>query len=391
MRHLLVLLLSFVISVTYSQGIEFESLGFTEALEKAKKENKLIFLDAYTTWCGPCKQMSKNIFTDEKVGSYFNDKFVNIKVDMEKGEGKALAKKYEVKYYPSLLFINGDAKLMHKSIGAQPVDDFLDLGMAANDPDRQITTLTERFIAGERDLDFLKKYVDAKTKAGESDFESITKVYMDQQSDWLTEENIQFIFDYSDPSMDSELFVYSVEHKDDFISVVGEESWNQKITYAAEMDRAKQGISRDDVVSMKSHFSKYMSSKDAYNIAMSTYIKHLMYSKNKEDHEKFLTEVQLFLATDPDVGAKFYNSVAWEMYILTDDKNLLKKAVNYVEKSIKGEKSSFNTDTMAVLQFKLGNNKKAEKYAIESIKLAQEEGNDYSSTQELLDKINAAK
>ena len=71
-------------------------------LEQAKKENKLIFMDCYTSWCGPCKMLAKEVFTDPDVAAFFNEKFVNAKVDMEKGEGPALKKQYGVNAFPTL-------------------------------------------------------------------------------------------------------------------------------------------------------------------------------------------------------------------------------------------------------------------------------------------------
>ena len=91
-------------------GMKFEESTFKVALEKAKKEKKLIFLDAYATWCGPCKLMVKNIFPLQSVGDYYNSNFINTKLDMEKGEGLELAKKYGVKVDPTDLFMYGDGK-----------------------------------------------------------------------------------------------------------------------------------------------------------------------------------------------------------------------------------------------------------------------------------------
>ena len=68
-------------------GVNFEHITFDEALAKAKAENKLVFMDCYTSWCGPCKYMSETIFPQEKAGEFFNPKFVCVKFDMEKGEG----------------------------------------------------------------------------------------------------------------------------------------------------------------------------------------------------------------------------------------------------------------------------------------------------------------
>ena len=68
-------------SITFFDG------SWSEALTKARTESKLIFVDAYTSWCGPCKLMSNKVFTDKKVGKFYNDNFINVKLDVEKGEG----------------------------------------------------------------------------------------------------------------------------------------------------------------------------------------------------------------------------------------------------------------------------------------------------------------
>ena len=90
---------------SFAQGVDFKELTMQEALTLAEKEKKMVFVDFYTTWCGPCKMMSSKVFTREQVGAYFNREFVNLKVDAEKGEGVELAKKYSSDEAPA--FING--------------------------------------------------------------------------------------------------------------------------------------------------------------------------------------------------------------------------------------------------------------------------------------------
>jgi len=99
------------------KGINFFSGTWEEALALAKKENKLIFLDLYASWCGPCKKMKAKTFSDEKVGAWFNKNFINVMIDAEKGEGKSLAKQYKVAEYPTLLFINAEGNVVEKTIG----------------------------------------------------------------------------------------------------------------------------------------------------------------------------------------------------------------------------------------------------------------------------------
>jgi thioredoxin 1 len=104
-------------------GIQFEKKSLEEAMKQAKKENKLIFIDAYTEWCGPCKKMAATSFQDPQVAEYFNGKFINLKIEMEKSaDGPTVAKAYRVAAYPTLLFINGDGQLVKSVIGFQTAD-----------------------------------------------------------------------------------------------------------------------------------------------------------------------------------------------------------------------------------------------------------------------------
>lgn len=118
-------------STLENPGIVFFEGTWDEAVSLAGKENKLIFLDAYTSWCGPCKAMQKNIFPNVKVGEFFNEKFINVKINMEKGEGIALAKKYNVRAYPTLFFIDSQETLKMSALGYHNISQLLKLGEKA--------------------------------------------------------------------------------------------------------------------------------------------------------------------------------------------------------------------------------------------------------------------
>lgn len=117
----------FLSSTVKAQGIEFFHGTFAEAQVKAKKENKQIFMDFYTSWCGPCKVMAKKYFTLETVGKEFNKKFICLKVDAEKGEGLAMVKKYVVKAYPTLVFTDASGKEFKKVMGMKNEEQLLEL------------------------------------------------------------------------------------------------------------------------------------------------------------------------------------------------------------------------------------------------------------------------
>jgi thioredoxin 1 len=92
------------------KGIQFVEPNWAKAIEQAKKEKKMIFVDAYTTWCGPCRMLKQNTFPDKAAGEFFNKHFINIALDMEKGDGLAFAEKYQIKAYPTLLIMDAELK-----------------------------------------------------------------------------------------------------------------------------------------------------------------------------------------------------------------------------------------------------------------------------------------
>ena len=112
-------------------GIQFHNGSWKEVLEKAKKENKLIFVDAYAVWCGPCKWMDANVFPQREVGDFYNSKFINFKIDAERGEGRTFSQDYRVTAFPTFLFINPEGEVVHRTMGAKPPNVLIEEGRRA--------------------------------------------------------------------------------------------------------------------------------------------------------------------------------------------------------------------------------------------------------------------
>jgi thioredoxin-related protein len=113
----LILISSSVFAQDAPKGVDFFNGTFKQALAKAKKENKLVMFDAYTTWCGPCKVLKTKVFPNKELGEYINKHFVSIGVDMEAGEGIQLSNMYPVDGYPTILFLDGEGKVKKKILG----------------------------------------------------------------------------------------------------------------------------------------------------------------------------------------------------------------------------------------------------------------------------------
>lgn len=108
------------------QGIIWEEGTLMQALKKAGKEGKLVFLDCYASWCGPCKYMATQVFTTKEAGDFFNKNFVNIKIDMEKGEGINLGRELRIQGYPTFIIMNPNGKELGRIVGGAQISQFID-------------------------------------------------------------------------------------------------------------------------------------------------------------------------------------------------------------------------------------------------------------------------
>jgi len=105
--------------------------SFIQVLDRAAKEDKIVFLDLYTDWCLPCQLMDEHVYTDPVMLEYLNSNFINLKLNAEKGEGPDLTVIYEIKEYPTLLFLDAKGKILVRKNGAAFQKELQDLGNAA--------------------------------------------------------------------------------------------------------------------------------------------------------------------------------------------------------------------------------------------------------------------
>lgn len=109
-------------------GIQFYKGSWEEVLKTAKKENKLIFVDVYATWCGPCKMLKATTFSSKNVGEFYNERFINVAIDGETPEGRTIAQKYKVRAYPTLLFIDENEQIVAKTQGYHNAKQLISVG-----------------------------------------------------------------------------------------------------------------------------------------------------------------------------------------------------------------------------------------------------------------------
>ena len=377
-------------SFIYAQGMKFEETNFSAILAKAKKENKLIFMDAYTTWCGPCKMMAKNVFPNEEVGNFYNENFINSKFDMEKGEGLEIAKKYDVKAFPTYLFIDGNGEVVYRGTGYYEKDAFIKIGKEANNPSNQMSVLKKKFEEGEKDPEFLKNMIkvyafsdaDLATKAAVRYFEG-------KQGQPLTQEDYGYLFNLTADSK-SPLYQEIVNRKPELLKVMPENTFNQilkryQLTTIMSTAYNKDTKKMNDKLFLQ-EAGKIMTKEEAEKTLTKTKINFAARDKNYPEYQKLALQYYGD-GSNEQFSSEELNAVAWEFFEKIDDKPALNKALLWAQQSVKKDENYANTDTLANLYLKTGDKKNAKIWAEKSIEHAKKSGEDYESTQKILDTL----
>jgi outer membrane protein OmpA-like peptidoglycan-associated protein/thiol-disulfide isomerase/thioredoxin len=227
------------------QAIRFENLKWKAVLEKAKKENRMIFLDCYTAWCGPCKWMEKNVYTNDTIASFYNSNFICVKTDMEKNEGFDLAKKYNITAYPTLLYLTASGEVAHRTCGASPVSEFLENGKDALNPEKQLAYYAKKFNEAPGDPKNSFLYFEKLQRACLLDENTIPNYFKTQKdNDLLSFYNWQLMFRYAGYS--SRPFHYLEANKDAFSKLYTKDSVDLKINEEYALELRKALAKRDD-------------------------------------------------------------------------------------------------------------------------------------------------
>ncbi len=377
-----------------NRSIKFEHSAWNEIKAKAKKENKLIFVDAFTTWCGPCKQMAKNIFTNDTAADYYNANFINAKIDMEKGEGPEIAKLYNVACYPNLLFIDGNGNLVHRVAGSMSTSMFVDLGKTAKDDSRNFSYYVKNYESKKTDPTFVASYVDALAGTClEPDKELAQYFSLQNEKDLWSDANWNMINNYTS-DLNSREFKFLVDNKTKLSATHTEKAVNEKITHVAKsslnmsmrakpFDQAKYDGMKQQITALNIPDGKQILFESDLNLAKR--------NKNwKGFAELAVANVDTYYATNGDE----LNSVAWDFYENITDKDALLKAEAWAKQSVDLEATYPNLDTYASLLYKNGKKDEALATANKAIESAKKEGyqaDEYKATSDLIVKIKAMK
>lgn len=224
-------LLSISISVS-AQGIDFFKGTWKEALAEAKAQDKMLFVDAYTTWCGPCKRMSKMVFTQKSVGDFFNKHFVSIKLDMEKKDGKSFRKKYPVSAYPTLYYLRSNGKSIKKIVGGRDAAKLVKEAQSVLASVDYSADFKKAYESGDKSYETVLAYVNALNKSNKSSLK-VSNDFLRANPN-LTQDKLQNFLFAAATEVDSKIFDRMLEHKAAIIKQVGKAVFQLRVQKSAQ-------------------------------------------------------------------------------------------------------------------------------------------------------------
>lgn len=387
MRKSLITLIALLMGITMSaQGIDFFEGSWEEAVAAAKEQDKIIFVDAYAVWCGPCKRMAKNVFTDNRVGEFYNKNFINVKMDMERGEGLTFRKKYPVSAFPTLFYIDYTGEVVQKVRGAQQIDPFINLGRQALSKIDRSGQYAEAYEKGDRDPELVYNYIKALNKAGKSSLK-IANDYLRDQDNLRTEDNLRIIFEGTTQA-DSKIFDWLIEYRNEIEAIESEAAVKNRILNACRTT-VKKGIEFDyrqlvdnAVDKMKKH---YPDAADAFELEAE--MEFALAAKDGRTYAKGCKQYAKKVDGNPEELQRMVQTIVKHF---SDDDYAMKQAESLAEEAAERGNSYGYYLTYASILIMNGKKSEALEAAGKSLELAKPEGDQaVRNVEKFLEKISS--
>jgi len=413
-----------------SNGIKFEVGSWKDIQRKAKEEGKYVFMDCYTTWCGPCKMMSRNIFPQKKVGDYFNDRFISVAVQMDRTakdlpdiqnwytEADSIHSQFQINSYPTYLFFSPDGKAVHRMAGATGnVDEFIAKAADALDPKKQCYTLLGNWKDHRDDSIYLFDALGAAVDIGNKESSIIYDAYIACIKKPFTKENVNLIDKLVNSSKDKvfSLYLNNIDKIDELMGGFYAEETICPIIFREETSDvfgrkdipiqwklisknlkqkyptiSEQLLKRSEALfqsKIKREMTEFMQNNSldwnktnkqlkrrfpGYDFDMVFLREKLDYYEHKKiSRECIETALIIINRYGTRLGDRKLNDIIWaDIFNITDDTRILKVAMKWMKKSVDRSADPQNYDTYANLLYKTGQLKDALIWENKALELA---------------------
>lgn len=377
-------------------GINFEkNLSWRQILEKAKAENKYIFVDCFATWCGPCKQMDREVYTDPKVGEVYNCQFISVKMQMDSsknddestrrcyGDAHYIREHYQLEGYPTFIFLTPDGRLADRTMGARDVSGFIQLATDVPNNWKNYKEPLDRYKKGKRDLTEMSKLAFTALSLGDTATAwEVAGQYIHwlHGQDLITKDNIELMRTFTKNSKDPG-FAFFYNHADTIDQVMDADTYAQDFVHSLIfkemvlplMIKGKENGLAPDWSGVSSRIEKKYNKYYADRVVVSSKSSWGLRQKDWPMYTRYFVEsFEKYAPKKGQVIDARYNEYAWAMFLYSNEKEELKAALRWSEHAVMLNPQPNWMDTYANILYKLGDKDRAMQWESIALKLEPE-------------------
>jgi thioredoxin-related protein len=373
-RYYILIATLFLVKAGYAQpdiGAHFEqNLTWDQVKEKASKEGKLIFVDCFASWCGPCKQMDRDVYPTEKTGQLLNEKFVSIKIQMDSSgdddqqvramyaDAHTIMQKYGVRVFPSFLFFSPEGKILHRDVGYKNPDDFITMVEHALTPETQYYTLLSDYQAGKRDYAGMPEMARVARalgdrKLGDNIADDYVKNYLFRlpNTELFSKDKLSKLLECTDSSGRSGYhLIWSGRTKID--AILGENVAERKILKIIAIEDVAPYLSNPNEVPDWTAMQKALAKKFGRLGELEYRQQRLGYDWGKKYWVDFGRAFIPYYELAGKLNVYHINNISWDLFLHVNDRRALREAIKILEHYKNDNGNSM--DTYANLLYKVG-------------------------------------
>jgi thioredoxin-related protein len=372
--------------IVHTAEIPFIMQDWQQARKLAQEQNKVMFVDFYTDWCGWCKVQDTATFRDSAICAYVAQNMIPVKIDAEKGIGIDIAMKYRIGGFPTSAFFTPDGHLIFKSMGYTE-DRAKYLAKLADAVGKYQKGEYLKNLSPDLEVGFPQFYKDAYAGNGKRKWADSADVaaYLAKQTDLFSEINFSVIFRFSVDSATNDFFL---RNRDRFVSLYGNDDVQEKVGSIVYAHLQKAIAKRDTAI-----LASALGMVDVYfteNVAENKEWYRTLFMQGTGDWKGYAGVVSEQIAAGTSNESSI-NNAAWTIYEKSNDPAVVRTAIGWMEKVVTSKPIYMYLDTYAALLYKDKQYDKAEEWAVKAISTGKTEKENVKSTEELLEKIRKEK
>lgn len=360
---------------------------YERALELAAEQDKLLFIDFYTVWCGPCKQLDKYVFHNDSVGRLLGQQVVLLKYNAEQDTSFHLSKKFHVNSYPTGLMLTPEGRVLTRRSGFSGSDaaslggsvlEFVGEGVELRVQDKWLSGYAPTIDPASYP-DFYADYVNrTDTDVDPAEIND----YLASVEDKLSEQFVAILF-YFASRVSDELLTVATDNRETYAKRFGEDSFEAFTGWVA-MIKFDQAVEADDEAAFaraKAFAEEQFGAEEAEEMAASYEVDIL---QARGEWKKVLAYYQ-DLKEAGEMDNDYVNYFSWGVYEECDDPEVMATCVAWMRDVVADEPEFDYLDTYARLLHRAEGKSAAESVIREAIAAGKAEGRKTSGLEKMLE------